>query len=156
MKKSSLAIVVLAVLFSLSAAAFAGGGGVAVPCSVPGTACSDNFASSIPQDGKVATNAPEKKELTAEEKTLERDNDQLVRPFPYNSKLETCIWSEPKKEILDWLTKNTNVVIDRKEFAGPSYRVTEVSKYDGKVSSECTTTIFVHYHEITKGGEEKK
>lgn len=125
---------------------------------------SENFSMPIAQTG-ASTKAPEKKELLSEEiaariaaveKALERDNDKLVKRFTHDSKTGVCNWSYPESEMLNWLTKNSDVIIDRKEYASPTYKITRVLKYDGKVSNECTTMIVVHYHKITNGGEGKK
>lgn len=157
----------------LATQAIAGGGGVAVGAGAetatkkqecpPGAMCSENYmittGTVTPQVLAPVVVTPEviaeKKQPTPEEvaarkatleKALERDHDGLIKKFVHNSKSGVCMWSTPESEYYEWLIKNQDVVVNRKEFLSPTYRITKIGQASGIVFSECTTILVVHYY----------
>lgn len=131
------------------------------PGTPPNMACSENYQMQIPQgapqtiESNQKTASLTKTELTAKEKALERDHDQLIKIFEHPSKSDYCNWGSLDGEYLEWLTKNQDIVVDRKEYPSPSYKIKSVAKYNGTAYSQCTTMLVVHYHKTNKGAEKK-
>jgi len=155
--KNLLVVLVMGMFFAVLAAGLTF---AAEPCPT-GQSCSENFSTPVPQTSaeikavKQVQASPE--EIAASvaifEKATKRDGDHLIKRFIFESKVEACLWASLESDVFNWLIRNEDFVIDRKEYAAPSYKVIRVSKLDGKASSQCATMIVVHYHK--KGGEQK-
>ncbi|MEI7890981.1 MAG: hypothetical protein WCI36_03340 [bacterium] len=156
MKKNILVVLVMAVFFIILGASFVL---ATEPCPA-GQSCSENFATTLPQNG-APVKTPIKKELSREEVAAyqkavatarERDNDKTV-VFTKTNETDRCYYWELENKIDELLMKSPDVVVDRKEYLTPSFAIEKIMPGSGRVFSKCTTAIVVHYHK--KGGDKK-
>lgn len=145
----------MAVFFSFLAA------GLTLAAEQPRSS-SENFSMPIAQTG-TAKAAGKKKEPTAEEVVAhqkafavarERDHDKTF-VITITSETGTCYYHDFDTKLDDFLIDNPDMIVDRKEFPAPAYRIKKIIQGTGSVFNQCTAIMVVHYHKV-KGGEEKK
>jgi len=155
MKKFFVIMMVTMFAFSLSSVAFADGSKPQDAVFTVSSSAGFKLTATkiVFENNSSAKMATEKKwsEYTPEEKAAYQASVKEARKrggatmVVFNETSSSCGYSTLESNLNKWLIKFPNLIIDKKEFLAPAWKVVRVSTY-GRASSECTVALVVTYH----------